>query len=415
MRRRRVLSRIVTALVLGVGACSDDGGTDARDADTTTATDTTSTTPDTTDTTSTTTDTTDTTTDTTDTTDTPDAPRDTTPIGDWPEFVGRYNLLVTVAGRGQQRDEGIEWSAAYEGGAATACELSRPHIAMGDGAGNLYIADKEAHAIRKVDPDGVVTTVAGTNVPGDDGDTPGPGTTRRLGNPNGLWVRPDGVVFILDLDNGKVRRLAQDGTLTTLFAVPGGIDTGRGLWVSDDEREAFVASGREVLRWRAGVGVSVHARGFASLGNLVKDLDGKVVVTDRGAHRVFRLDDDGGATPIAGNGTIEGGGDGQPALESGLDEVRAVWFVDTGGYLLGTHEGNQVWYVDMKGVLHLVLDGGNNHVHAGDGLFFRAPGKKVSEVRAITIDPLGRVLVTENDYGYIRAILPAGWPAGGGR
>ncbi|MCC6620188.1 MAG: hypothetical protein IT385_02975 [Deltaproteobacteria bacterium] len=384
-------------LFIVVVACADDGSS-GTDGDVTSSPDETGDTPS---------EVGDTTSEVDDTTS--EVTPDVEPVDDWLDLVGRYNLLVTVAGRGQQRDEGVEWSPLYEGGEARACELSRPHMAMGDAAGNIYIADKEAHAVRRVSPVGVVTTVAGTNVPGDDGDEPGPGAERRLGNPNGLWVREDGVVFILDLDNGKVRRLAIDGTMTTLFAVPGGIDTGRGLWVADDEREAFVASGDEVLRWQADLGVSVYSRGFASLANLVKDPDGHLVVTDRGAHRVFRLDADGGATPIAGNGTTTGGGDGALATETGLDEPRAVWFRDSGGFFVGTHEGNQLWYVDAQGVIHLALDGGDNHAHGGDGLFFRAPGEKVSEVRAVTIDPLGRILVTENDYGYVRAILPAGW------
>jgi len=390
------------ALALLLAACGDDATTRDADADTGTAE---------------VGDTDSDVSDVTDSADEVDAPTevDAGDVDDFLELVGRYNLLVTVAGRGQQRDEGAEWASAYEGGPAVGAELSRPHMAMADDAGLIYIADKEAHAIRRVDHDGVITTVAGTNTPGDDGDSPGPGTARRLSNPNGLWVRGDGTVYILDLDNGKVRRLDEDGTLSTLFVVPGGITSGRGLWVSDDERHAFVASGSRLLEWRAAAGVSELARGFGDLGNLALDPAGRLVVTDRAGHRVYRLDAEGLATPIAGNGTTEGGGDGALALDSGLDEPRAVWFMPSGGFFVGTHEGNQVWYVDTRGVLHLFLDGGDNHAHGGDGLFFRAPGKKVSEVRAITVDKAGRILVTENDFGYVRAVLPAGWPRASGR
>lgn len=378
---RRWAIRGATACMALATACSDDHQHSHDDADTTTSTDG----------------------------DTSDGTSDDgSDIDEFTALVGQYNLLVTIAGAGQQRDMGIEWQAGMEGGPATSAELSRPHIAMADLAGNIYIADKEAHAVRKVDPDGVITTVAGTNVLGDDGDGPGLGTAMRLGDPNGLWVRSDGVVYILDLDNGKVRRLDADGTMTTLFAVPGGITSGRGLWVADDEKTAYVADGKDVLVWRDDEGVSVFARGFADLGNLAMDPNGNVVVTDRAGDRVYRLSSTGAATVIAGNGTPDGGGDGEPALETGLDEVRAVWFLPNGGYFLGTHEGNQVWYVDTKGVIHLFLDGGDTHAHSGDGLYFRSPGKKVSEVRAITVDYKGNVLVTENDFGYVRAVLRNG-------
>jgi len=332
---------------------------------------------------------------------------DAGPTTGWALVVASYERLETVAGRGAQRDEGNEWRAEYEGGPATAAELSRPHIAMADGEGRIFIADKEAHAVRRVDVDGRIHTVAGTGLAGDDGDAPGPGAARRLSDPNGLYVLGSDVVHVLDTGNGKVRRLSPDGTLTTFITVPGGIATGRGLWVAEDESSAFIASGDRVLRWDGG-GVRVYAAGFSDLGNLVVAPDGDLIVTDRGAHRVYRVDAAGQRTPIAGNGTTSGGGDGASALASGLEEPRAVWFLPEdvgGGYLVGTHEGNQVWYVDPQSVLHLFLDGGDGHAHSGDGQHFRTPGEKVSEVRAITVTPNGDVLVTENDYGYVRRVL----------
>ncbi len=325
----------------------------------------------------------------------------------WARVVAHFDRLETLAGRGEQRDEGIEWLPAYEGGPATAAELSRPHMAMADGAERVFIADKEAHAIRRVDPDGAIHTVAGTGQRGDDGDLPGPAVARRLDDPNGLYVLDSGAVHILDQGNGKIRRLDPDGTLTTFITVPGGIPTGRGLWVAPDESRAFIAAGTRVLAWQPGLGVTVYAQGFAELGNLVVAPDGALVVTDRDAHRVYRVAPDGTRTPLAGNGLTTGGGDGHPALASGLEEPRAIWFLPEalGGFLVGTHEGNQVWYVDPAGVLHLFLDGGDGHAHGGDGQHFRTPGEKVSEVRAVTLTPAGHVLITENDYGYVRKIL----------
>lgn len=325
----------------------------------------------------------------------------------WALLVASYDKLETVAGRGTQRDEGNEWRAAYENGPAVLSELSRPHMAMADSLGRIFIADKEAHGIRRVDLDGSIRTVAGTNLAGDDGDAPGPATSKRLTDPNGLYVLGNDVVHILDQGNGKIRRLATDGTLTTFITVPGGIETGRGLWVAEDESAAFIASGKKVLRWEAGVGVFVYAQGFVELGNLVVDPGGALVVTDRGGHRVYRVAADGSKVAIAGNGTMLGGGNNQLALESGLNEPRAVWFLPEdigGGYLVGTHEGNQVWYVDPGGVLHLFLDGGDGHAHSGDGQYFRTPGQKVSEVRAITMAPNGDIIITENDYGYVRRV-----------
>ncbi len=329
------------------------------------------------------------------------------PCTEFSLVVGRYSTLRTIAGRGFSRTNDVNvWEPRFEGGPAIEAELSRPHHAMRDDAGNLYIADRNAHAIRKVDGDGIITTVAGTNRPGDGDDAPGPGTERDLRIPNGLYTLGDGTVYILDLGNSKVRRLAPDGVLSTLFAVEGGISTGRGLWVSDDESLAYVASGNVVKKWTPDEGVTDLADGFVSLGSLAVSPDGDLVVTDRGGDRVFRVGDDGSTTPIAGAGPggSAGIGTSAPALEVELDGVRAIAFVDTGGYLLGTHEGSQLWYVDTGGFVHLFLEGRNDHTHAGDGEHFRTPGPKISEVRAIALDSRGNVLITENDFGYVREI-----------
>lgn len=317
-------------------------------------------------------------------------------------LVSAYGDLTTIAGTGLSQDVN-GWEPRFEGSLATEAELSNPHFAMSDDAGNIYIADKEAHAVRKLTLDGRIHTVAGTNAPGDGDDEPGPGTERALSNPNGLWVRGDSTVYILDLDNGKIRRLDPSGTLSTLFRVPGGILVGRGLWVSDDEGVAYVASNREIKRWTPSGGVELFASGLASLGNIVMGPDGHFLATDRGANRVWKIDDEGEISWIAGNGDTWGGGDGEDALATALFGVRGVWLLPTGGYLLATHQGSQVWYVDTRGIIHLFLDGAPG-AHSGDGEHFRSPGLKVSEVRAVTVDAFGNIIVTEHDFGYLRKI-----------
>lgn len=315
-----------------------------------------------------------------------------------------YATLSTVAGAGGAQDMN-NWRPEFEGAPATNVVLSGPHIAMADRAGNIYIADKDAHGIRKVRRDGTLITVAGTNGPGNGPDAPTAGTQVALNGPNGLWVQEDGTLYVLDTGNGKVRRLGTDGTMRTRFAVPGGIAAGRGLWVNANGSEAYVSSLTVVKRWSAADGVSDFATGFTELGNLVVDPLGRLVVTDRGAHRVYRLDGEGYRTVIAGNGATSGGGDGQRATDTALNEVRGVWFLPTGAFLVATHRGSQVWYVDVDGFIHLLLNGNRHGAHAGDGTWFYSPTEpRVSECRAVTMDYEGNVLVTENDVGYVRKI-----------
>jgi len=315
----------------------------------------------------------------------------------------QLGVLRTLAGRGFAGDKGVNgWRPEFEGALATEVELSRPHTAMADAAGNVYIADKDAHAVRIVGLDGRIRTLAGTNVAGDGPD--GPATTCALSAPNGLFVSPGGVVHILDLRNAKVRRV-EGGRISTVFTDPHGLGTGRGLWV--DGEAIYYAAGSEVRRYTPGAGIETLADGFVSLGNIAMDAAGRLAITDRGGHRVWRIEADGRRTPIAGTGRPQGAGDEAAATEIGLDEPRGIFFHPDGGYFLGTHDGSQVWFVDPDGVAHLVLDGAkDDDTHAGDGERWDRPGRKVSEVRAVTLTPNGALLVTENDRGFVRAVEP---------
>lgn len=322
-------------------------------------------------------------------------------------LVKSYSLLTTIAGAGGSREAINKWSENFENGPATAALLSRPHIAMGDDAGNIYIADKDAHGIRKVLPDGTIFTVAGTGAAGDGPDSATPGTQVGLREPNGLWVRGDGTVYILDLANQKVRKFDTNGLVSKMFDVPGLI-VGRGIWVNDDETLAYVCSGTAVKRWTSEGGLTDFSTGYSELGNLAMDPQGRLVVTDRGRHGVYRLDANGAKTRIAGNELTfsqTGGGDGGDALLTGLNGVRAIWFLPTGAYFLGTHAGSQMWYVDLQGKIHLFIHG-VTHAHSGDGEYFFNPAvAKISQPRQITMMKNGDILVTEHDSGYVRKIL----------
>jgi hypothetical protein len=331
-----------------------------------------------------------------------------TPQG-FTNLVYAYGILETIAGNGLGRLDTINyWSAAYEGGPATLAALSRPHIAMADRAGNVYIADKNSHSVLRVAPDGTIHTHAGTHTGGFNGEGPAPSTTLQLNFPNGLWVRSDGTVYVLDTDNGRVRRVSTNGIMTTLFLATSdgsALNTGRGLWVKDDEALAYFCAGTKVRSWTSTNNLSTLASGFSDLGDLFVEPGGDVIVCDRGANYAYRVHPNGSSVVLAGNGNTNGGGDGFSALATGLYGVRSPWPVPTGGYLLLSHEGCQLWYLDSAGIIHLLLNGSGGLTHDGDGAFFYDPSvPKISEGRSVTMDYDGNVLICESDYGYIRRI-----------
>ena len=345
----------------------------------------------------------------------------TADAGELADFVNGYGQLSTIAGAGLSgngtdgaTDNG--WLPAMEGDFATLAELSRPHMTTADWQGNVYIADKVAHAIRKITPDGLIHTVAGTNIAGSGGD--GLGTTVQLDSPNGLYTLGDGTTYILDFGNSMIRRLDTGGMVTTIvedttivvdpitLEETVGIVDGRGLWVSPDETRIFYSSGTRVQTWTSDGGLETYDDGFNSLGNLdVDPMTGDLVVTDRKDSLVYRLTEDNTGevtkTIIAGN--LVEDSVGPAATDTYLDEVRGIAFTPEGGYLLATHKGHQVWYVDTSDDIHLLVDGANGG-HGGDGSLLSAlgDGEYLDEPRSVSLAPNGDLFITENDTGFVR-------------
>lgn len=158
-------------------------------------------------------------------------------------LIQSYGLLETLAGDGVGRTDGVSyWQPQFEGGPAAFASLSRPHYAMGDRAGNIFIADKNSHAVLRIGTNGTIHTHAGTHTGGFNGEGPAAATNLNLNFPNALWVRADGTVYVLDTDNGRVCRVATNGEMSTLFLANGSgaaLNGGRVLWVKDDESLAL--------------------------------------------------------------------------------------------------------------------------------------------------------------------------------
>ncbi len=324
-------------------------------------------------------------------------------------LVAAYGFLETLAGNGSGQLDGTSyWQDGYEGGPGAWAALSRPHFAMADRSGNIYIADKGSHSVLRVDTSGNIHTHAGSHVGGFDGEGPAPATSLALNAPNGLWVRADGTVYVLDTNNGRVRRVTTDGILSTLFLVTAdgsALAGGRSVWVSDDESLSYFGALTRVRSWTRSGGLKTLASGFTELGDIYVETADSVLVCDRGANRAYRVNAAGTKTVLAGNGKSGGGGDGSPALATGLFGLRGIWPMPTGGYLLLTHDGCQLWYLDTAGIVHLLLNGSGGRTHDGDGLYFYDPSvPKISEGRSVSLDYSGNIIVCESDWGYVRRI-----------
>jgi sugar lactone lactonase YvrE len=120
----------------------------------------------------------------------------------------RDGVVDTVAGTGE---------AAYagDGGPGVDAALNWPSALELDSDGNLFIADTRNHVVRRLAVDGTITTIAGTGVRGAAGDG-GPATAAQLDQPSGLAIADDGTLYVGDRGNFCVRRIDIDGTIETI-------------------------------------------------------------------------------------------------------------------------------------------------------------------------------------------------------
>ncbi len=182
--------------------------------------------------------------------------------------------------------------------------------------GATWIADTRNQLVRRVAGDGTVTTVAGTGDygyrPGDDG---GPATSARLSSPQALSVVDGGegatVAYVADTNANRIRRIAADGTIATV--------AGGGSSLGDD-------------------GPASAARLSVPQG-VVAAPDGALYVADTGQHRIRMIGTDGQITTIAGDGTPGFEGDGGAAVDARLREPTAL-ALDADGRLLVADTGN---------------------------------------------------------------------------
>jgi sugar lactone lactonase YvrE len=256
-------------------------------------------------------------------------------------------IITTVAGSGPTGSE-APGAFAGDGGPATAARLDEPHGLAIDATGNLFIAEALNHRIRKVSPDGTITTVAGSGPTGpgngaSEGDG-GPATEARLNGPLGLTVDGAGNLFFTEIGDSRgeddpnagyrVRKVSADGIIGT---VAGTGETG------------FSGDG----------GPATQAR-LNFPGGLAVDTAGNLFIADWGNYRVRKVDPNGIITTVAGIGEAPYAGDGVLATATGLRGPIAV-AVDAAGNLL-------------------IADTG--HVHESDGLGYNERVLKVFGVAA---------------------------------
>jgi hypothetical protein len=294
---------------------------------------------------------------------------------------GAAPRLGTVAGSGNG-------GYAGDGGAATAALLTSPSDVSPLPGGGYLIADTSNHRIRRVAADGTITTVAGagpaagqTGAFGGDGQ-PATSTIVRLNQPRGVSATVDGGFLIADTNNNVIRRVSAAGIITTVAGIGG--QAGQ----TGDNRPATGA-------------LLTAPQGVAATS------DGGFLIADTGNHRVRRVDAAGTITASTSLPTNGAGfsGDGASSTGARLTAPARVAPLPGGGYLIADTNNNRIRRVSAQNIIDTVA-GGATQGFSGDGGPATAASLALPEGVAATPD--GGILIADTGNERVREVAPDG-------
>ncbi|GBC76683.1 Serine/threonine-protein kinase PknD [bacterium HR08] len=330
--------------------------------------------------------------------------------------------ITTVAGTGLPMFSG-------DGGPAAQASVNVPMHLVFDGAGNLYVADSGNSRVRKIDPSGVITTVAGTSVRGFGGDE-GSALEARLNMPVALALGADGTLFIADAGNHRVRAVDPQGVIRTVAGggigdggdprqaalnLPYGVavDAQGNLYIADTQhhriRRVALSAEQPHIETIAGTGISgfngddrpaIEAHLNFPRG-LAVDAAGNLYIADTFNHRVRKITPDGIITTVAGTGRAGFSGDGDLAVRAELRFPLAV-AVDADGRLYIADAGNnRVRRVNLDGTIATIAGTGKRGFEGDDG---PAVAAALDTPAALAFDKEGRLLIADMGNHRIRRV-----------
>ena len=350
--------------------------------------------------------------------------------------VDRSGTLTRVAGNGQPGYSG-------DGGPAVQAQLTSPMGIAVDGAGNLYVADRDASVVRRIGTNGIISTVAGNGIAGFFGEG-GPANLAQLNSPFGVAVDGAGNLYIADTNNNCIRKVSSTGTIaivagstsdgflgdggparTAWFSHPEGVavDAAGNLYIADtynnrirkvtaDGNVATVAgSGNEIY---AGDNNPATGAGLGLPPDVAVDRFGNLYIADFGGSRI-RLVTNGVISTIAGSSSGAPPVDGQEATNLRFSGPTGVAVDSTGTFYfaegsIGSGSGlakpvARVWRVTTDGIL-ATLAGTGDLDFGGDG--GPATVAQLNTPTAVALDLQSNLYIADSQNHRIRRIDPAG-------
>ena len=283
--------------------------------------------------------------------------------------------LTVVAGTGAKGSTGDE-------GSAIEAKLKNPQGTAIDHEGNLYIADTLNHRIRKVDSNGIITTVAGIGKAGNTGDN-GLATAAKLRNPTAIVFDNNGHLYIADSGNHRIRKVS--GQRTRKPSANSIITTVAGNGRSGYQGDNGPATG---ARLNNPTGLAV-------------DSQNNLYIADTDNHRIRKVDLTGTITTVAGNGNKGYSGDGDPATAAQINAPTGLEVDSTGNLFIADRNNHRIRKVDTEGII-TTFTGTGKPGTATDGII--ASVAQISQPTDVALDQYGNLYIADKGNNTIRKI-----------
>ena len=322
-----------------------------------------------------------------------------------------------------------------DGGDARFAALAVPVATAFDSSGNLYIADSGNEVIRRVTPQGVISTYAGTGRAGFSGDG-GRATAATLRYPLSLAVDATGNLYINDAENFRIRRVTPAGTISTFagtgsrgdaqdgaIAAQAPLNEVEGMAV-DRQGNLYITefSGHKVRRIGAtdgrittvaGIGQAAYsgdggdARRAAlfSPGGVAVDGSGNVLIMDTNNARLRRVATDGIITTIGGSGLAGLAGDGGPALRASFRAAFGLAINAAGNIFVADRDNYRIRRIDAQGNISTVAGSGLLQAWNDNGPATNAP---LVEPWDVAIDAGGNLYIADRRSHLVRRVDSSG-------